>query len=277
MNLHHELITPNLRTTSRVVAEKFGKNHKDVLKRIENQMHLLPAEFNERNFAPVEYLDAKGEARAAYEMTRDGFTIIVMGMTGAAAMEWKVRFIQAFNMMEAELAGRAPAADDPELPADIAALSVTDKASICREIRLMAGARAALDKWNWMMPAALRVPSQEPAVPTFTIDDGRACLRHILAFQTGHGTVAQVFAGSNGPAGDAVKLLGLGLRWNSHLFVARETDPRLFDATPWAGGWHPDALLTIPGANTVPDRRKPGVLVPLAGITGAVIPLHPED
>lgn len=39
-------------TTSLLIAEKFGKNHKDVLKAINNME--CSADFNGRNFAPAE-------------------------------------------------------------------------------------------------------------------------------------------------------------------------------------------------------------------------------
>jgi Rha family phage regulatory protein len=67
------------------VAENFGKQHKDVLRAIKNLD--VPEDFNRRNFAPVEYEDKKGEKRPAYLMTRDGFTLLVMGVTGPKAME----------------------------------------------------------------------------------------------------------------------------------------------------------------------------------------------
>ncbi|MER8380948.1 Rha family transcriptional regulator [Mesorhizobium sp. M1399] len=40
-------------------------------------------------------------------MTRDGFSLLVMAFTGPKAMFWKERYIQAFNMMEAELLRRS--------------------------------------------------------------------------------------------------------------------------------------------------------------------------
>jgi Rha family phage regulatory protein len=90
-----------IKTTSLLVAEKFGKLHKDVLKKI--QTLECSAEFNQRNFAPVEYADAKGEKRPAYEMTKDGFMFLVMGFTGKAAAEVKELYINAFNFMLAKL------------------------------------------------------------------------------------------------------------------------------------------------------------------------------
>lgn len=90
-----------LMASSREVAHNFGKLHKNVLQSIKN-LECSP-EFNRLNFQPVEYLDAKGEARTEYGMTRDGFTFLVMGFTGKEAAAWKERYIAAFNAMEARL------------------------------------------------------------------------------------------------------------------------------------------------------------------------------
>ena len=97
-------------TTSRAVAEQFGKNHKEVLRAIENTKATLEETdegkaFNQRNFAPVDYVDAKGEPRPAYLLTRDGFTLLAMGFTGAKAVQFKVAYINAFNRMERLLKG----------------------------------------------------------------------------------------------------------------------------------------------------------------------------
>lgn len=98
------LISDDLTTTSLIVAEVFGKAHRDVLRRIEKLQS--PGDFNARNFTRVDYVDAKGERRPAYRITRDGFALLVMGFTGAKAMEWKIRFLEAFNGMEAEIRSR---------------------------------------------------------------------------------------------------------------------------------------------------------------------------
>lgn len=95
-------------TTSLEISNHFGKKHKDILRAIQ---HLeCSKEFNERNFAPVGYTDAKGEQRPMYEITRDGFVFLCMGFTGSAAAQWKEKYIVAFNALEAEVARRhAPA------------------------------------------------------------------------------------------------------------------------------------------------------------------------
>ena len=92
-------------TTSLIVANVFEKEHKNVLRDIENLE--CSSMFNELNFEPVEYKDAKGEMRPAYRMTRDGFAFLAMGFTGKKAAAWKERFLEAFNAMEAALRRRA--------------------------------------------------------------------------------------------------------------------------------------------------------------------------
>lgn len=89
------------------IADSFSKAHKDVLRAIDNIRESCGDEFDQRNFAPIDYVDAKGRKYRAYRMTRDGFTLVAMGFTGSAAMEWKLKYIQAFNAMESEIAALA--------------------------------------------------------------------------------------------------------------------------------------------------------------------------
>lgn len=84
-------------TDSRSVAEHFGKQHKNVLQAIEN----LAAEnsatkklFYEATF------ENRGKQYPMYLMNRDGFSLLVMGFNGAKALEWKLKYINAFNEME---------------------------------------------------------------------------------------------------------------------------------------------------------------------------------
>ncbi len=93
-------------TTSLKVAKVFGKQHKDVLRKIATLD--CSKDFNERNFALVTYQDGKGEARPAYEMTKDGFIFVVMGFTGAKAAATKEAYINAFNWMAEQLAAQRP-------------------------------------------------------------------------------------------------------------------------------------------------------------------------
>ena len=100
-------------TTSLKIAELFGKNHKEVLRDIrEKILPHITDDFNERNFAPVDYRDGKGQYRPMYYLTRDGFTMVAMGYTGPKAMQFKEAYINEFNKMEAMLQKTRPNADD---------------------------------------------------------------------------------------------------------------------------------------------------------------------
>ena len=94
-------------TNSRDVAEFFGKNHYDVLRDIGKITETLSPQICGLWFQATSYqysLSSGGRKTApAYDMSRDGFTLLVMGYTGAKAMGFKVRYIQQFNAMEEAL------------------------------------------------------------------------------------------------------------------------------------------------------------------------------
>lgn len=107
-------------TTSLQVAKYFGKNHQHVLRDIEaiwlrksaqpNSISLSKSgqpkpeinEFCRRNFEKATYQD-RGKDYPMYYLTKDGFTLLVMGYTGEKAMLFKIAYINAFNQMTATL------------------------------------------------------------------------------------------------------------------------------------------------------------------------------
>lgn len=90
--------------TSLDVAETFGKEHKNVLRDIRGLG--CSDEFNRLNFEPISYTDAMNRKQEAMVMTRDGFTLLVMGYTGELAMKFKEGYIKQFNAMETALRGK---------------------------------------------------------------------------------------------------------------------------------------------------------------------------
>ena len=86
-------------TTSLKVAEVFEKEHKNVLQSIEN----LVADNSAANFFQLTTYKNRGKEYPMYEMDRDGFSLLVMGFTGEKALQWKIKYIEAFNKMESEL------------------------------------------------------------------------------------------------------------------------------------------------------------------------------
>lgn len=90
-------------TTSKDIAETFGKRHDDVLRKIAALD--CSEKFRLRNFAETVYMrenPSGGEPipTKAYHVTRDGFTFLAMGFTGKRAAQFKEAYIEAFNELE---------------------------------------------------------------------------------------------------------------------------------------------------------------------------------
>lgn len=91
------------RVDSLFVADYFEKNHKEVLRdirKITADDSGLSDEFRERNFALSYYISKQNKKQPCYYLTRDGFTMLVMGYTGVKAMKFKEMYIKRFNEME---------------------------------------------------------------------------------------------------------------------------------------------------------------------------------
>lgn len=86
--------------SSRQVAENFGKLHKDVL---ENIRQIFAAENSAAKFFYETTFENRGRQYPMYFMNRDGFSLLVMGFTGKEALQWKIKYIDAFNAMEKKL------------------------------------------------------------------------------------------------------------------------------------------------------------------------------
>lgn len=84
-------------TDSRNVAEHFEKQHKHVLETIDN---LVAQNSATKNMFLEQTREYRGRDFRFYLMNRDGFSLLVMGFTGKAALEWKLKYIEAFNAME---------------------------------------------------------------------------------------------------------------------------------------------------------------------------------
>ena len=90
--------------SSRQIAESFEKRHDHVMRDIEDIMRGLPKNGDTPMFYKTEYVhEQNGQSYPMYLMNRDGFTLLAMGFTGKAALEWKLKYIAAFNEMEKKL------------------------------------------------------------------------------------------------------------------------------------------------------------------------------
>ena len=90
-----------VKTNSVLVAKVFNKEHGKVMRDIANLK--CSNDFRAANFGLSSYVNEQNKEFPMYEMTKDGFTFLVMGYTGQKAAEFKEAYINAFNTMETEL------------------------------------------------------------------------------------------------------------------------------------------------------------------------------
>lgn len=84
-------------TTSLLVADKFEKQHKNVIQAIEN---LMAENSAAKSFFYKSNYETRGKHYPMYIMNRDGFSLLIMGFTGEKALQFKIDYIDAFNKME---------------------------------------------------------------------------------------------------------------------------------------------------------------------------------
>jgi Rha family phage regulatory protein len=151
------------------VAKHFGKAHDNVLRDIRNLIQIVPEEWASINFEDINISTELGHATRqdpAYMMTRDGFTLLAMGFTGKKAVDWKLKYIEAFSSMEAALrqqtAGEMRRADIPPLE--------SEEISHSRMVKVL---RAMLAYWAYLDQLPLDI-----AETTFCIHLGVRRLEH---------------------------------------------------------------------------------------------------
>ena len=94
--------------SSRDVAKRFGKEHRNVMRDIENLMSEGVLKIEQTPlFFKSEYTHPQNHQKyPMYLMNRDGFSLLAMGFTGKEAVQWKLKYIEAFNQMEKQLAAQ---------------------------------------------------------------------------------------------------------------------------------------------------------------------------
>jgi Rha family phage regulatory protein len=121
--------------TSRQISEDFRKRNSHVVEAIENKIKSLTAENSEveisKLFIPTTY-NHNGNEYKEYLLTRDGFTFIVMGFTGAKADAWKLKYIEAFNKMEKAIKEQQL----PKLSKELQAILMLDEKAVEMDSRI---------------------------------------------------------------------------------------------------------------------------------------------
>lgn len=135
--------------SSRDVAKRFGKEHKHVLAAIRQ---ILVAENSATKFFHEGTFEYRGQKFPEYLMNRDGFSMLAMGFTGKEAVQWKLKYIEAFNQMEKQLAAQHKSQ------------RAVQDANIQSSIDRVIGARQALDKNTAFLDECRKAREENKAV-----------------------------------------------------------------------------------------------------------------
>lgn len=103
IKINFEIVKNQVFINSLDLAKVFKKRHDNIIQTIEN---LPQDEFKTLNFEISSSIRKNGlfeKDTKFYNLTRDGFSLLVMGFTGEKAYKWKIEFIKAFNEMEKRL------------------------------------------------------------------------------------------------------------------------------------------------------------------------------
>lgn len=91
-------------TNSKLVAEVFEKEHKNVMQSIRKLMEGTAQNSAVRQmFSESTYLNEQNKEQPMFIMNQDGFTLLAMGFNGKKAMEFKLKYIEAFNAMKRQI------------------------------------------------------------------------------------------------------------------------------------------------------------------------------
>lgn len=115
--------------TSRQIAEDFEKEHKNVLQAISN---LVAENSAVKNMFIESSFESRGKQYPEYLLTRDGFSLLVMGFTGAKALSWKLKYIEAFNKMEKAIKEQQL----PKLSKELQAILMLDEKAVEMDSRI---------------------------------------------------------------------------------------------------------------------------------------------
>ncbi|MCR5941129.1 Rha family transcriptional regulator [Ochrobactrum sp. XJ1] len=231
--------------SSRDVAATFEKRHDHVLRDIDSIVRSGGSpNLGNLFFERYDYHKQARKKVRAFDMTRDGFTLLAMGFSGAKALQFKLRFIAAFNAMETALkaADEMPIAPRME---EIELINAHVKAAA--EIRRIYGRSAARQYWEKSPLPQIAKDSAMVMAPSGIDpeDDGVDCLAHLLRFRADNrasiGAVIQMAMGDEAARG-FIERLGIKAIPDKRgaKFAIAESHPelsRIFAETAWCDDW----------------------------------------
>lgn len=273
-------ITPNVFVrhgavvaNSRDVAAFFSKRHDHVLRDISNLLkELAPQNWGAENHDLFverhDHHEGANRVVRSFDMTRTGFLLLAMGFTGAKALGFKLRYIEAFDAMEAALNSTPPLphAEEPITDADLMPDDLRAWTHLVREARLLHGRAVARRLWaRSPLPQVATEPTDIHEPPPSTDLDAHGCLDRLLSWRPDGDdgpSVAEVigrpftqdlrkYLSTYGVLIHPPKAPGYFAVANQNRHLAS-----LFRPSRWADLW-PVALMQLPGAKR--PNRRPGV------------------
>lgn len=130
-------------TTSLIVAETFGKAHDKVLRDIRELA--CSQDFRLSNFGESSYQNIQNKEMPMYVITKDGFTLLAMGYTGAKAMAFKEKYIAAFNQMERLI---QESLSKPKSPSELFAMQVQVNLDFEKRVSNIEGKVAKIERMH---------------------------------------------------------------------------------------------------------------------------------
>lgn len=94
------------RVDTRFIAQSFDKRHQDVLRDVQclvNSSNGISSAFNQYNFALTSYIDDRSKRQPCYQISRDGFIMLVMAYHGTKANKLKEFYLKLFDEMEEQI------------------------------------------------------------------------------------------------------------------------------------------------------------------------------
>ena len=104
-------------TNSKLVAEVFGKEHKHVREAIKKLLTTAENSTVRQMFSESTYKNEQNKEQPMFIMNQDGFTLLAMGFNGKKAMEFKLKYIEAFNDMKRQIEQSKPSVPNNYLEA----------------------------------------------------------------------------------------------------------------------------------------------------------------
>lgn len=86
-------------------GKSYCREHKAVMRAIRDLK--CSDEFRGENYSPSTYVDPRGKKQPLIIMTKDGFTMLVMGFEDPKSIKFKEFYIRQFNAMEKAIVGKA--------------------------------------------------------------------------------------------------------------------------------------------------------------------------